>query len=80
MNATKFDREYAQDQEAVMAEASNALEQRTILREALREAWLIFDQLGANQSDDERLSILHSPQFSNAAYRVRTAMLKTGER
>jgi len=77
IDATKFDREYAQDQAAVMDEATQALEHRSILIEALREAWAIFDQLGAHQSDDQRLSILHGPEFSSAAYRVRTAMLKT---
>jgi hypothetical protein len=77
MTADKFGREYAQDQSAVMDEAAKALEQRAIMREALRDAWQIFDQLGAHQSDDQRLSILHSPEFSSAAYRVRTAMLKT---
>ena len=77
MGANRFDREYAKDQAAVMDEAAQALEQRAILREALREAWMIFDQLGAHQSDEQRLAILHSPEFASAAYRVRTAMLKT---
>ncbi len=77
MTDTKFDREYAKYQTAVMSEATSALEQRAIMREALQEAWAIFDQLGAHQSDDQRLSILHGPEFSSAAYRVRTAMLKT---
>jgi len=48
-----------------------------ILREALQEAWKVFDALGAHAPDDDRLSILRSSQFSSAAYRVRTAMLKT---
>jgi len=77
MTASKFGHEYDQDQADVMSEATQALEQRSILIEALRESWAIFDKLGAHQSDDNRLSILHSPEFSSAAYRVRTAMLKT---
>ena len=48
-----------------------------ILREALQESWQVFDALGAHAPDDDRLSILRSSQFSSAAYRVRTAMLKT---
>ena len=80
MTETKFDREYAKDQTAVMSEATSALEQRAIMREALCEAWKVFDQLGAHQSDDSRLAILHSPEFSSAAYRVRTAMLKTARK
>ena len=47
------------------------------LREALQEAWRVFDALGTHAPDDDRLSILRSSQFSSAAYRVRTAMLKT---
>lgn len=80
VEATKFEREYAQDQSAVMAEAAHALEQRAIMRGALREAWAIIDRLGAHQSDDQRLAILHSPEFASAAYRVRTAMLKTARK
>lgn len=76
MTASKFGREYDQDQADVMSEATQALEQRTILIEALREAWAIIDKLGAHQSDGHRLVILHSPEFSSAAYRVRTAMLR----
>jgi hypothetical protein len=77
MTDTKFDREYAKYQTAVMSEATSALEQRAIMREALQEAWAIFDKLGSHHSDDSRLAILHSPEFSSAAYRVRTAMIKT---
>lgn len=77
MNATNLGREYAQDQAAVMDEATQALEHRSILIEALREAWAIIDKLGSHQSDEQRIAILHSPEFSSAAYRVRTAMLKT---
>ncbi len=73
MNATKFVREYAQDQ----AEAAKALEQHAIMLEALREAWSIFDLLGSHQSDKQRVAVLHSAEFASAAYRVRTAMLKT---
>jgi hypothetical protein len=78
MTANKFDREYAKDQAAVMDEAAKALEERAVMREALSEAWHIFDQLGAYQSDAHRLEIVHSPEFSSAAYRVRTAMLILG--
>lgn len=56
---------------------SDLREAAKIMREALQEAWLIFDALGVHQSDDDRLSILHSPKFSSAAFRVRAAMLKT---
>lgn len=80
INADKFGSEYAQDQTAVMDEAAQELEQRAIMREALREAWSIIDQLGAHQSDEQRLAILHGPAFSSAAYRVRTAMLKTARK
>lgn len=54
MTADKFGREYAQDQSAVMDEAAKALEQRAIMREALRDAWAIIDKLGAHQSDEHR--------------------------
>jgi len=77
INADKFGSEYAQDQTAVMDEAAQELEQRAIMREALREAWSIFDKLGAHQSDEHRIAVIHSPEFASAAYRVRTAMLKT---
>ena len=78
IDATKFNREYAKDQSSVMDEAAaKALEHHAIMIEALREAWAIIDKLGANQSDGHRLVILHSPEFASAAYRVRTAMLKT---
>ena len=77
IDATKFNREYAQDQSAVMDEAAKALEQHAIMLEALREAWSIFDLLGSHQSDEQRVAVLHSAEFASAAYRVRTAMLKT---
>ena len=48
-----------------------------ILREALQEAWLAFDRLGALAPDDERLVVLRGNQFASAALRVRAAMLKT---
>ena len=51
-------------------------EQIATLEEALREAWRVFDSLGAYQSDDDRLAVLNGHAFSSAAYRVRTAMLK----
>ena len=56
---------------------ADLLEAARTMREALQEVWLVMDALGAYQSDDDRLSILHSPKFSSAAYRVRTAMIKT---
>ena len=56
---------------------SDLREAAKIMREALQEAWLIFDALGVHQSDDDRLSILRGPKFQSAAYRVRTAMIKT---
>ena len=80
MTASKFDVEYAKDQAAVMAEATQALEQRAIMREALQEAWAIFDKLGSHQSDEQRIAVIHSPEFSSAAYRVRTAMIKTARK
>jgi len=77
IDATKFNREYAKDQSAVMDEAAaKALEQHAIMLEALREAWSIFDLLGSHQSDKQRVAVLHSAEFSSAAYRVRTAMLR----
>ncbi|HRT22372.1 MAG TPA: hypothetical protein P5318_19855, partial [Candidatus Hydrogenedentes bacterium] len=51
-------------------------EQIATLEEALREAWRVFDSLGAYQSDDAKLAVLSGHAFSSAAYRVRTAMLK----
>lgn len=83
MTANKFHREYAQTKADVMADAAQELrnrdqasEERAVMRAALSEAWAIFDMLGSHQSDDDRLLVLHSPNFESAAYRVRTAMLK----
>jgi hypothetical protein len=80
MTADKFGAEYAKYKDMsiddVALELSQCVTQNAIMSEALREAWAIFDKLGAHQSDDNRLSILHSPEFSSAAYRVRTAMLR----
>lgn len=81
--ATKFGAEYA-DQIVADEMAEFAAGQRDEMREAvetmkeaLHEVWSLLDAIGAHQSDDERLSILRSHQFSSAAYRVRTAMIKT---
>ena len=78
MNADKFGAEYApasgvEDE----AEFLSLVDTIAILREALQEAWRVFDALGAHAPDDDRLAIMRSSQFSSAAYRVRTAMLKT---
>ena len=53
------------------------LEAAKTMREALVEAWSIFDQLGSHQPDDKRLAIVRSGEFASAAFRVRTAMMKT---
>ncbi len=49
---------------------------RDIVSEALRESWHVFDKLGAHQSDEQRIAVIHSPEFASAAFRVRTAMLR----
>ena len=81
MKADKFGSEYAKYPEPVITDAATSesvwSEHRDVMREALREAWAIFDKLGAHQSDEQRLAVIHSPEFASAAYRVRTAMLKT---
>lgn len=81
MTADKFGAEYDKDLDVAIDDVALALSQcvtqNSIMQEALLEAWEIFDKLGSHQSDDSRLAILHSPEFSSAAYRVRTAMLKT---
>jgi len=76
LTSDKFGREVAKAQAAVMDEAAQAFEQLAIMREALRDAWAIFDRLGSHQSDEHRIAVIHSPEFSSAAYRVRTAMLR----
>ncbi len=80
MTDTKFDREYSKDQAAVMAEATQALEQRAIMREALQEAWAIFDKLGSHQSDEQRIAVIHSPEFASAAYSVRDTLRRTARK
>ncbi len=79
MKADKFGREYDR-----LAEVAQALEQEfarhEIMLEALREAWAIFDKLGSHQSDEQRVAVIHSPEFASAAYRVRTAMLRTARK
>ncbi len=80
MTSDKFNKEYAQFADAVLAMVDQEFDERSIVNEALCEAWKVFDRLGAHQSDDSRLAILHSPEFSSAAYRVRTAMLKTSRK
>lgn len=82
VDATKFGAEYSAVVSDEMAEFTagqrDALREAVAtMKEALHEAWAILDALGSHQADDERLSILHSHQFSSAAYRVRTAMIKT---
>lgn len=52
------------------------LEAAKTMREALQEAWRIFDRLGQHAPDDDRLAILRGADFSSAAFRVRAAMLK----
>ena len=52
------------------------LESAKTMREALQEAWLIFDRLGQHAPDDDRLAVLRGADFSSAAFRVRAAMLK----
>lgn len=88
--ATKFNREYEgtrqlcdedcaeflsgaqRDEQTVAA----LLEAAKTMREALQEAWRIFDRLGQHAPDDDRLAILRGADFSSAAFRVRAAMLK----
>ena len=80
MTADKFGAE-ANDQDVAIDDVALALSQcvtqNDIMSEALREAWAIFDRLGAHQSDEHRIAVIHSPEFASAAYRVRTAMLRT---
>jgi len=85
MKADKFGREYAIDTDAaviddVALELSQCVTQNVIMQEALREAWAIFDKLGSHQSDEQRVAVIHSPEFASAAYRVRTAMLRTARK
>lgn len=79
MTADKFGAE-ANDQDVAIDDVALALSQcvtqNDIMSEALREAWAIFDRLGAHQSDEHRIAVIHSPEFASAAYRVRTAMLR----
>ena len=77
MTADKFGAEYAKYQDVAIDDAAHDREQIAIMSEALRESWAIFDKLGAHQSDEHRIAVIHSPEFASAAYRVRTAMLKT---
>ncbi len=78
MNKYTSSNPFTQDTSTVLDHSTHthARLENVFLREALREAWRIFDRLGAHQSDDARLAILHSPDFASAAYRVRTAILK----
>ena len=89
MSADKFGAEYATapafdvpyPQRAcncTTAAVDQVREQNECMREALQEAWRVFDALGAYQSDDDRLAVLNGHAFSSAAYRVRTAMVKVG--
>jgi hypothetical protein len=87
--ATKFGREYEQrvcdedcaeflsgaqrDEQTVAA----LLEAAKTMREALQDAWLIFDRLGQHAPDDDRLAVLRGADFASAAFRVRAAMLKS---
>lgn len=81
--ATKFGAEYSDPivcdemTEFTAGQRDSLREAVATMKEALHEAWAILDALGAHQSDDERISVLRSHQFSSAAYRVRTAMIKT---
>jgi NADH:ubiquinone oxidoreductase subunit F (NADH-binding) len=76
--APAFDVPYPAKQCACQTTAAvdHLREQIATLEEALREAWRVFDSLGAYQSDDAKLAVLSGHAFSSAAYRVRTAMLK----
>ena len=88
MTASKFGAEYAtapafdvpypakQCACQTTAAVDHLREHIATLEEALREAWRVFDSLGAYQSDDAKLAVLSGHAFSSAAYRVRTAMLK----
>ena len=84
MTADKFGAEYAKYKDMsiddVALELSQCVTQNAIMSEALREAWAIFDRLGEHQSDEHRVAVIHSPEFASAAYRVRTAMLKTARK
>jgi hypothetical protein len=84
MTADKFGREYAKYPESVTTDAATSesvwSEHRDVMREALREAWAIFDRLGEHQSDEHLVAVIHSPEFASAAYRVRTAMLRTARK
>lgn len=88
MTASKFGEEYKRSPAfevpyparscgcATTDAVENLREQNECMREALSEAWRVFDSLGAHQSDDAKLDALNGHAFSSAAYRVRTAMLK----
>ena len=56
---------------------SDLREAAKIMREALKEVWLVIVALRSNQADNDRLEILRGPKFQSAAYRVHTAMIKT---
>ena len=87
-NASKFGREPEQlicDEDCAEFLSGAQRDEQTVaalldaaktMREALQEAWLIFDRLGQHSPDDERLAILRGADFSSAAFRVRAAMLK----
>ena len=76
MKADKFGSEYAQFADAVVVMVDQEFDERAVVNEALREAWSVFDKLGSHQSDEQRIAVIHSPEFASAAFRVRTAMLR----
>ena len=73
MSADNFGAEYEQRQPSTFripaaritddGAADHLREQIATLEEALREAWRVFDSLGAYQSDDAKLAVLSGHAF-----------------